>query len=423
MIFYSTNIFMDIGIIISFILFSFLMFLAIIFIVSRLKKKPSEDINYGFAPPVSIIIPCHNESSNIESCLASVLSQDYVGETEIIVADDGSIDGTVSKIESYMKKHGSKLKILKLKHSGKSETLNSAIKTAKFDIIMTVDADIKLSRHTLSRLVAPLADEDVAATNSVAIIGKPKGLLEHFQAIEFSMNSIIRTSFSKVFTSSIWFFGAVACYKKKILKEVGYMKKDSLTEDMDICLELYNKDYRIVTVENSVVTTKACPNVQSLTKQRMRWYYGALQALTKNRSVLKKDSAPVRFLYFNQYWWTIFAFIFFPMTAYQVYFWFPQGFGEVISYIFRWFTLAGPFYVLYKLNGWGLNFMNIFGVMSGIITFLLSLAALKLYRDKLNIFWTIIALFIYFPYTILLNFTLICGVIKYRFSKKKYFMN
>jgi len=109
------------------------------------------------------------------------------------------------------------------------------------------------------------------------------------------------------------------------------------------------------------------------------------------------------------------------MTAYSVYYWWPEGALEAVSYLFRWFSLSGPVYVLYKIPDWGLNFINIFAVMSGIITFIMSIAALIMFRGKFHI-KTLLALFFYFPYTIIQDAIIIAGVIKYSISKKRYFM-
>jgi hypothetical protein len=154
----------------------------------------------------------------------------------------------------------------------------------------------------------------------------------------------------------------------------------------------------------------------------MRWYYGALQALAKNRDSLKKKSPAVLFLFFNQYWWTFFAIVFFPMTAYQVHYWLPQtGLVDVFFYILRWFSLWGPAMVIYKIPEWGLNFASIFGVSAGTITFILSLAALKDFKIKLSP-WLIPALFFYFPYTIVLNTAVLFGLARHGTSGRKYFI-
>lgn len=416
---YSDNIFMNLSMIISFILFSFLSFLFATFIYSSIKRnKPiKEPENY---PKLSILIPAYNEEKNIARCLKSIQDSNYNKELlEIIVVDDKSTDNTKNIVNEF-----ANVKLIEGPHQGKAESLNLGLKHCTNELILTLDADVTLDPNTIKKMTIPMENNQVAATNAIAMIRNPKKMLEYFQMVEFCLNNIIRTSFTKSFDNSIWFFGAVACYKKSILNKIGGFKKDTLTEDMDICLEMYNHKYKIITIEDAVFYTEACKNLKELFAQRMRWYYGALQSLFKNKQLLKSDkrSAPVLFLFFNQYWWTLFAFIFFPMTAYQVYYWFPQTSTEILGYIFRWFSLSGPFYVLYKTPEWGLNLLNIFGVLSGIITFTLSVFALRIFQGTPHP-KTLISLFFYFPYTIIQDAIIVAGVIKYSFSKKKYFIN
>jgi membrane protein YdbS with pleckstrin-like domain len=64
--------------------------------------------------------------------------------------------------------------------------------------------------------------------------------------------------------------------------------------------------------------------------------------------------------------------------------------------------------------------LNIFGVMSGIISAVLILVSLKIFRKSLSI-WDAVAIFFYFPYTIVLNLIIIFSVVRYATNRKKVF--
>jgi peptidoglycan-N-acetylglucosamine deacetylase len=420
-ILYSEDIIMNFGIAFSFVLFSFISFLLITMIIYLFKKRKKYET---YTPNLSIIIPAYNEEKNIKNCIESVINSKYDEKLiEIIIVDDKSTDNTSKIVKKIINNNPNiNIKLVYGEHKGKAQALNIGVKHSKENIIMCLDADVIVEKNTIQKLISPLKKEIVGATNAVVLIKKPKKMIEHFQYIEYYMNSLIRISFANVYKNSIWFFGAIACYKKEVLDKVGGFKNDTLTEDMDICLEIYKNNYKIITVKDAQVKTDAMKNAIELKKQRMRWYYGALQALWKNKELIKNKKSPeVLFLYINQYWWTIFSFLFFPITSYQVYYWLPTATQEIVWYIFRWFSLSGPFYVLYMIPEWGLSTLNIFGVMSGIITFFIAITAMIIFKARIYI-KTLIALFFYFPYTILLNLIIIIGVIKYSFSKKKYFV-
>ena len=51
---------------------------------------------------ISIVIPALNEEKYLPDCLQSLRNQDYTGSYEIIIADNGSTDGTVRVAQKFM---------------------------------------------------------------------------------------------------------------------------------------------------------------------------------------------------------------------------------------------------------------------------------------------------------------------------------
>lgn len=91
------------------------------------------------APRLSIIIPTYNCESFLEESLLSVLNQlpeDY----ELILVDDGSVDGTVQKLEQYRNKQANLIVCLR-QHTGVSGTRNAGIDLARGDYVTFMDCD------------------------------------------------------------------------------------------------------------------------------------------------------------------------------------------------------------------------------------------------------------------------------------------
>jgi len=151
-----------------------------------------------------------------------------------------------------------------------------------------------------------------------------------------------------------------------------------------------------------------------------------LRTLGKNKKMFSLKSNPsILFLFISQYWWTLFALAFFPLIAYQIYYWLPyntQSISSVFMYLFRWFSLAGPVYVLYKIPVWGVSFYNIFGVLSGIMSVSFIVWAVYMFKDKLDL-KNIAGIFFYFPYTIVLNAIIVASVVMNIFLKKECFIS
>ena len=397
------------------ILFAFILFIFIIFLISKFKEKQYPEIK----PAVSIIIPCYNEEKNIASCMDSIKNADYPKEkTEIIVVDDGSTDKTWEILAKY-----GNIKLFKQSHKGKSEALNLGTKIAKHDLILTIDADTIIDKNCIKEIVKPFADKEVAAASGSCKVSNKNSLIGMFQNVEYHYNNLIRSSFSKVFGNCVWFFGFLACYRKDVLKQIGLFKKDSMTEDMDISLEIKKAGYRTINAEKAIGCTTAPDTLSGLYRQRARWWTGGLQALIKNKELFTAKSSPsILFLFINHFWWTLYALISLPIIIYQVHYWLPNnGSIALFAYLFRWFTLLGPVWVIYKIPAWGISFYSFFGVLSGIITAVLAILAVNMFKDKVK-FKNAFAIFFYFPYTIVLNIIITISLLKYSFLKKRYFI-
>ncbi|WP_313100145.1 glycosyltransferase family 2 protein [Epilithonimonas sp.] len=106
-----------------------------------------------------IIIPAHNEESNISACLESLKSQSFQ-DFVCIVVNDGSTDRTQQIVEDFISKT-SNFKVLNLPKSEHQpgakvvRTFNKGLETVdekSFDVICKYDADIVFPRNYLEKI-------------------------------------------------------------------------------------------------------------------------------------------------------------------------------------------------------------------------------------------------------------------------------
>lgn len=97
-------------------------------------------------PRISIIIPVLNQERYISQAIESVLGQDY-SETELIIIDGGSHDGTVRIIKRYEKYIGW---WVSEKDIGQSDAINKGLKVATGDIVNWLNADDYYTSSALS---------------------------------------------------------------------------------------------------------------------------------------------------------------------------------------------------------------------------------------------------------------------------------
>lgn len=100
---------------------------------------------------VSIIVPVYNAEKYLEQCLESLLAQ-TLPETEIILTDDGSTDGSAAILKTYEEQFSDKLTVIYTENKGVSSARNTALKLAKGEYVQFVDADDYISPYMCQRL-------------------------------------------------------------------------------------------------------------------------------------------------------------------------------------------------------------------------------------------------------------------------------
>jgi cellulose synthase/poly-beta-1,6-N-acetylglucosamine synthase-like glycosyltransferase len=130
-----------------------------------------------FTPPITLLVPAHNEESSIVASVEALLSLDYPA-LEVIVVNDGSCDSTLEKLEQafqlqtvrvlyipdlataplrgiYRSLTEPQLLVLDKEAAGcKADAINAGINAATSPYICVVDADSILEKESLMRIMA-----------------------------------------------------------------------------------------------------------------------------------------------------------------------------------------------------------------------------------------------------------------------------
>lgn len=109
---------------------------------------------------VTIVIPCYNAENYIDSCIDSLLKQEYQN-FNVIFIDDASKDCTVEKLENSVLNCNFDIKILKNKeNSGPAVSRNRGILSAVTEYITFCDIDDSYEPNYLSKLISELERND-----------------------------------------------------------------------------------------------------------------------------------------------------------------------------------------------------------------------------------------------------------------------
>lgn len=116
---------------------------------------------------VSVITPIYNGARTIARAIDSVLAQSY-RDFEIIIVDDGSVDGTAEIVEGY----GKRVTLIRESHAQQAAARNLAVKASHGEYLAFLDADDSWLPDKLARCVEALdRDSDcvMVYSNMIAV--------------------------------------------------------------------------------------------------------------------------------------------------------------------------------------------------------------------------------------------------------------
>lgn len=103
-------------------------------------------------PAISVILPVLNEESHLEGAVLSVLSQDYHGPLEIILALGPSRDRT-NEIAAKLASQDNRVKLLDSPTGKTAAGLNLALAASKSPVIVRVDGHAQIPKNYISLIV------------------------------------------------------------------------------------------------------------------------------------------------------------------------------------------------------------------------------------------------------------------------------
>lgn len=237
-------------------------------------------------PPVTYLVPCHNEGDNARETIQALLDQDYP-EFEIIAINDCSSDNTASILDD-MAGLDPRVRVIHFsKNQGKAMGLRMGALASRHEILICLDGDALLDRHATRWIVRHFNDGPrVGAVTGNPRIRNRTSLLGKIQVGEFSsiigMIKRAQRIYGRVFTVS----GVVAAFRKAALQKVGYWDLNMVTEDIDISWRLQSNFWDVRYEPNALCWILMPETLRGLWRQRVRWAQGGLEVFLRYRSSL-----------------------------------------------------------------------------------------------------------------------------------------
>jgi cellulose synthase/poly-beta-1,6-N-acetylglucosamine synthase-like glycosyltransferase len=282
-------------------------------------------------PPITLLVPAHNEEKFICTALRNLLDLDYP-EFEIIVINDGSADNTLQVMRTefrlrpvrtvyvpqvmsapvrglYRSDVDPRLLVIDKESVGsKADAVNAGLNAAASPYVCVVDADSVLERDALLRIMVPiLADPNrvVAAGGIVRVLNGSeieagrirrvrlaKKSIEVIQVVEYLRAFLIGREAWARGNMLMIVSGAFGVFRTDLVRAVGGYRPFAIGEDFDLVARLHRHllekraDYRIEFVPDPVCWTEVPSDLRSLARQRARWQKGLLDVLWLNKDML-----------------------------------------------------------------------------------------------------------------------------------------
>ena len=280
-----------------------------------------------FSPPVSILVPAHNEGATIVDAVRSLLALDYL-EYEVIVVNDGSTDDTLALLEGafdlvpvelpsravetepvrgqYRSRFEPRLLVLDKPEWGKADALNAGLNHCRHRYVCGVDSDMVFGRDALAQTMGAFIGNsgtvvgltsffETTADPAASLVGgvdyripdqKPLLLYQALDYLRaFFNNRIAWTRYDFMLCAA----GAFQIWRRDLLDELRGWSRAFTCEDIELTFRVHRlmrergAPYRILSLPHRVGVTEGPDTMRKLIAQRERWQRVILETWWANR--------------------------------------------------------------------------------------------------------------------------------------------
>ncbi|MGB3338805.1 MAG: glycosyltransferase family 2 protein [Devosia sp.] len=241
-----------------------------------------------FAPPVTIIIPAHNEAHVIERTLVAVeaAARRYDGLIKVLVLDNNSSDDTAAAAEAALAElpliHG---RVVDVPTPGKAVALNRGVGETHTDYLVRIDADTQVLPDIFVQAMRHFSRQYTGVVGGVPL---PPGtgpfdrarllevLLKHgyYQIAYGAIDGIVGVP------------GMFAAYRTEAVRAAGGFVQGMNGEDTDVSLRIGEMGYTVIADPGVRYISEVPTTYRHLREQRMRWFRSVYHVSSRNRIYL-----------------------------------------------------------------------------------------------------------------------------------------
>ena len=253
-------------------------------LVRMLNSKPDEvqkqyDKPIAHYPIVSLLVAAKNEEAVVTNLVNQLCNLDYpVDRYEVWIIDDNSTDKTGKILDELSYYH--QLKIVHRSSGatgGKSGALNQILPLTQGTIIGVFDADARINKDLLKKVVPMSEPEDIGAIQlRKSIVNSQVNFLTEGQRTEMALDSFYQQR--RIACGGLGELrGNGQFVRRNALERAGGWNEETITDDLDLTIRLHLDNWKIGFCHDPQVGEEGVTRFVDLWHQRNRWAEGGYQ--------------------------------------------------------------------------------------------------------------------------------------------------
>jgi cellulose synthase/poly-beta-1,6-N-acetylglucosamine synthase-like glycosyltransferase len=259
-----------------------------------LRKKRNNNPNTTPRDPkvdpfVSVLLPIYNEANVVDRLMTCCTSFDFPSY-EVVVIDD-STDLTTTKLEAWRDDPRIKIIHRTSRDGWKGGALNVGLERvdAKSMYTLVLDADFIPPADLLHRFIAQFTDDVVAVQGyQLHDLNSEENWITKGVKLMHSLQYLVELSAKNRLGLLLPLTGSVYMVRTDVMKELGF--NDSITEDWEFTLRLYEAGYKVVYDSTLTASAECSNNLRKFLTQIARWGEGGTRDFRKHFGKMMRSS-------------------------------------------------------------------------------------------------------------------------------------
>ena len=195
-------------------------------------------------PLLSVVIPAYNEIKTLEQVVDRVLT---VGlKVEVIMVDDGSVDGTRELMDKLVEKHDVVKAVKHTENQGKGAALQTGFQHATGDLVIVQDADLEYDPGDYHMILRPFLEQNADVVyGSRYLVGRYIRVHPYYHYVGNRLLTFISNVFTGLKLTDME--TCYKCFRREVVQDIKITSK-RFTVEPEVTARIAKKHLRIFEV-------------------------------------------------------------------------------------------------------------------------------------------------------------------------------